>query len=157
MDSETLSREASEADISVKAARRRLVKAVRQAYASGMSQRKIAKLTGRSQPEIGRLLRFHGTSPHAKQLRAHRLEVLSKLEAHGMRDVRVFGSTAENNDSASSDIDLLVSIDQPIGLLSQSKVEHELSEILGIPVDLVTERALRPDLRQRILDQAVPL
>ena len=157
MDVETLAREAREADAAVAAGRARLVAAVRAAYRSGMSQREIAQVVGRSQPEVSRLIRFHGTSPRARVLRAHRDEVIALLAEHGLTDVRVFGSTARGTDGPDSDIDLLVSSPSPVGLLSQSEIEVDLVDRLGTPVDLVIEDDVRPVIRERILKEVVPL
>jgi len=85
-----------------------------------MSQREIAAHSNRSQPEIRRLLQFHGTSPHARRLRARRDELVGLLAAHGLRNVRVFGSTASGRDTEDSDIDLLVTAEAPLGLLAQA-------------------------------------
>lgn len=157
MDVETLAREAREADAAVAAGRARLVAAVRAAHRSGMSQREIAQAIGRSQPEVSRLIRFHGTSPHARALRAHRDEVIALLAEHGLTDVRVFGSTARGTDGPDSDIDLLVSSPSPVGLLSQSEIEVDLVDRLCTPVDLVIEDDVRPVIRERILKEVVPL
>jgi uncharacterized protein len=133
------------------------VAAVRQAYASGMSQREIAAHSNRSQPEIRRLLKFHGTTPNGRRLRANHNALIALLAASGLHNVRVFGSTARGADRQDSDIDLLVSADAPLGLFAQAQVEHAASELLGLPVDLVFDDAIRPDLRERITNEAVPL
>ena len=46
---------------------------------------------------------------------------------------------------------------QPLGLLAQAEIELELEKMLGIPVDLVFDHAIRPDLEDRILCEAVTL
>jgi predicted nucleotidyltransferase len=157
MDVVTLERETREADAAIREARARLVAAVRSAHASGLSQREIAAHSNRSQPEIRRLLKFHGTSPHGRRLRAHRDTLVALLAASGLHNVRVFGSTARGTDHQDSDIDLLVSADTPLGLFAQAQIEQAASELLALPVDLVLDDAIRPDLRERILNEAVPL
>lgn len=72
-------------------------------------------------------------------------------------NVRVFGSTARGTDRADSDIDLLVSAAEPIGLLKQSRVQERDLRPLGIPTDLVFDDAIGPDLAARILAEAIPL
>jgi len=153
-----LERERREADAAMHAARARFVAAVRRARASGMSQRQIAAHSNRGQPEIRRLLQFpRHTSPHARRLRARRGELVGLLAAHGLRNVRLFGSTASGSDTDDSDIDLLVTAAAPLGLLAQARVELAASELLGVPVDLVLDDAIRPDLRERILAAAIAL
>ena len=157
MEAIELERVASEADALAAAARRRLVEAVRTAHAEGMTQREIARHSNRSQAEINRLLRFHGRTPRARQLRAKRSELLALLKTHGLTHVRVFGSVASGTDREGSDVDLLVTADRPLGLLAQSGIEIDAAELVGLPVDLVFDDAIRTDLRERILATAVPL
>ncbi len=138
-------------------ARAELVRAVRDAAAAGMTQAEIATLIGRSQPEVSRLLRFHGTSPLARKLRTQAAEVRRIVADAGGSRVRVFGSVATGQDHAESDIDLLFRMGRPLGLLELAKLERSLAELIGAPVDLIPESAIRPDVRNRILAEAVPL
>lgn len=112
---------------------------------------------GRSQPEVNRLLRFHGTSPGGVVLRKQRQHVVSTLSMHGLTSPRVFGSTARGEDTPTSDIDLLVRAERPIGLLTLAAVEEELSKVLDRKVDLVLDHAIREDLAESIRASAVPL
>lgn len=153
----TLAQVAEESDRAVADARAALTRAVREASAQGMTQAQIAREIGRSQPEVSRLLRFQGTSPLARRLRAHRSDVLRIIGAAGGRDVRVFGSLAEGADGSRSDVDLVATWTAPIGLMGLSRVEVELEDLLGAEVDLVPESSLRPGIRDRVLRQAVPL
>ena len=148
---------ARETDEAVRQARGRLVAAVRKASREGMSQKKIARLIGRSQPEVSRLLRFHGTTPLAKQLRTARREVIETVKAAGGSNVRVFGSVATGREHEGSDIDLLFRMDQPLGLMDLAGLEIELGTILHADVDLVPDTNIRPTMRERILAEAVPL
>ncbi len=138
-------------------ARAELVRAVRDAAAAGMTQAEIATLIGRSQPEVSRLLRFHGTSPLARKLRTHAAEVRRIVADAGGSRVRVFGSVATGRDHAESDIDLLFSMGRPLGLMELAKLEQRLAEVIGVPVDLIPENAIQPALRQRVLNEAVAL
>lgn len=157
MDVVALQRETRAADEAAKLARARLVSALRSAHASGMSQREIAAHSGRSQAEVNRLLRFHGSSPRARRLRERRKGLAELLASAGLTNVRVFGSVANGNDHDGSDIDLLVTATEPMGLLALSRVELEASKLLGLPVDLLLDHSIRPDLRDRILAEAVAL
>jgi predicted nucleotidyltransferase len=74
--------------------------------------------------------------------------ILSALLPYGAKRVALFGSVVRGEDSPKSDIDILVSFREPIGLLALARLRQELSERLGHPVDLVTEgflsRYIRP-------------
>ena len=148
---------ARETDEAVRQARGRLVAAVRKASREGMSQKEIARQIGRSQPEVSRLLRFHGTTPLARRLRASRREVIETVEAAGGSNVRVFGSVATGREHEGSDVDLLFHMDQPFGLMDLAGLEIELGTILDTDVDLVPDTKIRPTMRDRIISEAVPL
>lgn len=122
-----------------------------------MTQVQIAQEIGRSQPEVSRLLRFHGTTPLARTLRAHGGEIRRLVEAAGGSDVRVFGSVATGRERAGSDIDLVFRMGAPLSLMELGALEHRIEHLLGAEVDLVPESALRPEFRDRILAEAVPL
>ncbi len=155
--SQTLAEIARESDAQMKRARETLTRAIRAAAAEGMTQAQIAKEVGRSQPEVSRLLHFHGTTPHARRLRATARDVRRLIAERGGRDVRVFGSVAVGSDTEASDIDLLFSAGRPLSLMQLASLEQELSELIGVNVDIVPDSALRPIARARILAEAVPL
>ena len=148
---------AARTDKTVAAARDELVRAVRQAAAEGMTQAEIAREIGRSQPEVSRLLHFHGSSPLGLALRRKAVDVRRAVAAAGGSNVRVFGSVAKGTDTDASDIDLLFTMDSSLSLMSLSKLERRLAEIIGAHVDLIPEESLRPQLRTRVLNEAVPL
>ena len=154
---ESLTSVAERCDAAVEAARAELVTAVRSAYSHGMTQSEIAVQIGRSQPEVNRLLRFHGSTPRARALRDHSARVRAAIKHAGGARVRVFGSTADGTDRPDSDVDLLFDMRKPLSLMQLSTLERELSQLIGARVDLVPESSIRPDLRKRILQQAVPL
>jgi len=153
----TLAEVASLSDQAVAQARRELVAAVREAHAAGMTQAQIAQEIGRSQPEVSRLLHFHGTSQRAMSLRRHRAEVIRLVKEAGGSNVRVFGSVATGQDHDDSDIDLLVDLPPTLGLLKVARLERLVSEVVGMPVDIVPRDDLRPDFMDRVLGEAVPL
>ena len=78
-----------------------------------MTQAQIAAAIGRSQPEVSRLLRFHGITPSAMRLRRKRAEIIGQVKAAGGSNVRVFGSVASGRDHEQSDIDLLFTMPRP--------------------------------------------
>lgn len=138
-------------------ARADLVNAVRKAAAEGMTQTQIAEAIGRSQPEVSRLLRFHGTTHTAMRLRRSRGPVLRQMKAAGGSNVRVFGSVARGDDHEGSDVDLLFTMERPLSLMQLGALEQQLSDLVGAPVDILPDAAIRPALRDRILGEAAPL
>jgi predicted nucleotidyltransferase len=91
-------------------------------------------------------------------------EVLEKLRgeknglaAFSVKSLAIFGSVARGEATAFSDVDLLVEF-QPgakVGLFEFVRLKRFLSELLGCPVDLVTEQALRKEMRDQILAEAI--
>ena len=134
-----------------------LVSAVRAGYAAGLTQRQIADAIGRSQPEVSRLLRFHGTTPLGQRLQRRRPQVLEILRHAGITNPRVFGSVARGEDSEDSDIDLLVDLPEGFGLLSLTRLEGKVAAVLDSPVDIVPASALRVNVSESALSDAVPL
>ncbi len=153
----TLAEVARHADEVTAQARAELVGAVRKAAAQGMTQTEIALQVGRSQPEVSRLLRFHGTSPLARNLRRNADQIRRLVATAGGTRVRVFGSVATGQDRPDSDVDLLFVMKQPLSLMQLGRLEQRLADLLGVKVDLVPESALRPDLSERVTSEAVQL
>lgn len=87
-------------------------------------------------------------------LAAQREHVLALAAARGAVNVRVFGSVANGLDQEGSDLDLLVDLPRGTSLLSIVGLQLDLEDVLGIKVDLCTERELHPALRERILAEA---
>ncbi len=73
----------------------------------------------------------------------------------GVRELAVFGSYARCDEQAGSDIDVLVSFEGPADFDRFMGLKFHLEDLLGSKVDLVTRAALRPELRERILAEAV--
>jgi predicted nucleotidyltransferase len=78
-------------------------------------------------------------------------------ERYGVRIVGIFGSYVRKEQRHGSDLDLLAEILRPISLLELVGAELYLSEVLGIKVDLVPKRAVREELREAILNEAIPI
>jgi predicted nucleotidyltransferase len=84
-------------------------------------------------------------------------EILAVAHAHGLINVRVFGSVARGEDTPKSDIDFLVDLEKGRTLLDLGGAFVKLQELLGRKVDIVTERGLHWYLRDKILKEARPL
>jgi len=72
-------------------------------------------------------------------------------------NIRVFGSVARGEDGPESDVDILVDLLKPVGLIGLARIENAFSDIIGRHVEIVPTFALRSDESQRLLQDAVPL
>lgn len=77
--------------------------------------------------------------------------------ARGATNVRVFGSVGFGEQSASSDLDLLVDMAEGRTLFDLIALSNDLEKRLGVKVDVITEASLSPYVRDRVLDGAVAL
>lgn len=93
----------------------------------------------------------------------NRQKILDLLEEHkailaqryGVRDLALFGSSARGTARENSDIDILVSFDGPATSQRYFGLQFYLEDLLGRPVDLVTDKALRPELRPYVEREAI--
>ena len=85
-------------------------------------------------------------------LAQHKHELASR---YGVRDLALFGSTVRGTARPDSDIDILVEFDGPATSARYFGTQFYLEDLLGRPVDLVTNNALRPELRPYIVHEAV--
>jgi hypothetical protein len=83
--------------------------------------------------------------------------ILAIARAHGAHDVRVFGSRARDDVRPESDLDLLVRFEEGRTLVDVVSMKLALEELLGIRVDVVSERGLSRYIRERVLSEAKPL
>jgi predicted nucleotidyltransferase len=74
---------------------------------------------------------------------------------YNVKYIGIFGSFVRGQQKKTSDIDILVEFDRPIDLFEFIKLEDELSRLLGIKVDLVSKKALKPYIGKRILEEVV--
>ncbi|MGR9117707.1 MAG: nucleotidyltransferase family protein [Gammaproteobacteria bacterium] len=92
--------------------------------------------------------------------RQRALELLSRskpelLARFGVIRLSLFGSTARDTATSGSDVDVLADFDGPATSKRYFGVQFYLEDLLGCPVDLVTEKALRPELRPYIEQERV--
>jgi len=88
---------------------------------------------------------------------AYRLQIIEIAAAHGAHHVRLFGSLARGEQAASSDIDLLVQMDDDRSLVDQVAIMQDIQDLLGTRVDVVPEDALHQAIRSQVLKEAVEL
>ncbi|HHI76345.1 MAG TPA: DNA polymerase subunit beta [Gammaproteobacteria bacterium] len=93
----------------------------------------------------------------------NRQRILDLLSRHkpelarrfGVRDLALFGSSARDTAGEDSDIDILVAFDGPATSHRYFGVQFYLEDLLGRPVDLVSDKALRPELRPYVEREAI--
>jgi predicted nucleotidyltransferase len=84
---------------------------------------------------------------------ADRNKIIGICRENGVSMIGVFGSMARGEATESSDIDLLIKLSSPKSLLTLVGLERKLSEAIGRKVDLLTEAAISPYLKERILKE----
>jgi hypothetical protein len=87
-------------------------------------------------------------------LKAHKKELQEKYH---VKDIALFGSYVKGKQTPDSDIDILVEFEKPITLIQFLKLENYLSELLGLKVDLVVKKSLKPYIKKQVLKEALPL
>ena len=107
----------------------------------------------RRQPQrLGRL-----SGPVGRRVRRLRHDLVAAAAAHGIRNLRVFGSVARGEDRPDSDVDLLADLPPGLSLFGLGRVEAELGDILGTRVDLIPAGDLKPGVRARVQRDLVAL
>lgn len=90
-------------------------------------------------------------------LAMHREVIRRVVVAHRASNPRVFGSVVHGNDHDGSDLDILVEPTSETTLFDIGAIRHELIQLLNIPVDVLTPRALPEKFRATVLAEAVPV
>lgn len=83
-----------------------------------------------------------------KQLQEHKQDL---KDEYGVTAVGVFGSYVRGEQTEQSDVDILVDLEEPIGLIRLVQLSGSISQFLGTKVDLTTRKALKPHIGERIL------
>ncbi|MHB1711811.1 MAG: helix-turn-helix domain-containing protein [Acidimicrobiales bacterium] len=137
--------------------------------AAGLSQAELARRAGTSQPAVNRyeqgrtvptvrtMERIVGACQERmrpSELLANNRERVWRLAvAHGAQRVLVFGSVARGEDDAESDLDLIVEIPPDrLRLLDLIELGHEISDVLGVEVDIGTPEMLKRSIRNQVLN-----
>jgi len=90
-------------------------------------------------------------------LHHNRAAVIEIILRHNVRNPRLFGSCSRGDDESESDIDILVDPTETTTLFDIGAIRHELLQLLGVPVDVVTPEGLSRSLRASVLAEAKPL
>lgn len=96
-------------------------------------------------------------TPLGRRLRRHRRAIIETAGKRRARNVRVFGSVARGEDSATSDVDLLVDLDDGVGLIALAGLSRDLGDLLDVDIDVVPADTLKTRIRDEILAEAIPL
>lgn len=98
-----------------------------------------------------------GLGPRAAALRRERSRLLELARRRGVCKLRVFGSVARGEDTDESDIDLLAELESGRTLVDLAGFQRDVSEALGVPVDVATPTMLKARIRDEVLAEARPL
>jgi len=90
-------------------------------------------------------------------LQAKREEILKVCARYGAHNVHVFGSVVRGEADEQSDIDLIVDFEPGRSLLDHAGLWLELQDLLGVKVDVVSSRGIKPRIRERVSQEAVSL
>ncbi|WP_297488966.1 nucleotidyltransferase family protein [Thermococcus sp.] len=83
-------------------------------------------------------------------LQAHKEELRKR---YGVKRIGVFGSYSRGEQREDSDVDVLVEFEKPVGLIDFVRLREYLESLLGVKVDLVTKRALKKRIKERVLQE----
>ena len=82
----------------------------------------------------------------------HKAELREKFK---VKTIGVFGSYVRGEQKRNSDVDVLVEFEEPVGLFEFIKLENCLSDLLGVKVDLVSKKALKPHIGEHIMQEVI--
>ena len=88
------------------------------------------------------------------------LQILKQKNAEmtkqfGVKTLSIFGSVARNEATFTSDVDLLVEFNRPVGYFGLFALQDYLEKLLGCPVDLGTPDSLKPRIRERVMGELI--
>ena len=88
------------------------------------------------------------------------LQILKQKNAEmtkqfGVKTLSIFGSVARNEATFTSDVDLLVEFNRPMGYFGLFALQDYLEKLLGCPVDLGTPDSLKPRIRERVMGELI--
>ena len=87
-----------------------------------------------------------------RTLSAHKAELKNNFK---VKTIGVFGSYVRGEQKRKSDVDVLVEFEEPVGLFEFMDLEMYLSKLLGVKVDLVSKKALKPHIGEHILKEVI--
>ena len=93
----------------------------------------------------------------SEALRTNRDAIRRVVAAHRACNARVFGSVVHSDDTEDSDLDILIDPTPDTTLFDIGAIRHELLQLLGVPVDVLTPKALPETFRAKVLAEALPV
>ena len=90
-------------------------------------------------------------------LQENRAAIRSVVERHRARNARVFGSVLHGDDQEGSDLDILIDPTPDTTMFDIGAIRHELLQLLGVPVDVLTPNALPESFRAQVIAEAQPV
>jgi uncharacterized protein len=90
-------------------------------------------------------------------LQTNRAAIRDVVERHRARNARVFGSVLRGDDQEGSDLDILIDPTSETTLFDIGAIQHELLQLLGVPVDVLTPNALPDKFRAQVIAEALPI
>ena len=97
------------------------------------------------------------SGPTGRLVAAHRRELKEVLRRHGVTNPLLFRSVARGDDREGSDLDLLVDFSAGTSIIDIIGIQHELEDLLGVPVDLIPRGGLRDRVRSRAVKDLIAL
>jgi len=91
------------------------------------------------------------------RLKMNKKELLAIASKRGASNIRIFGSVSRQEETADSDVDFLVTLEQDRSLLDLAGLQQDLSSYLSRNVDVIPDDSLNKYLRDRIINEARPL
>jgi uncharacterized protein len=92
-----------------------------------------------------------------QRIHTQRQAILNLAQTYGATNLRVFGSVARCEDDPTSDLDLIIDLEPNRSLFDLGGLAMDLQDLLGCPVDIVTEKGLKQRIRDRVLREAINL
>ena len=92
-----------------------------------------------------------------QQIQTQRQAILHLAQTYGATNLRIFGSVARGEDTPTSDLDMIIDLEPNRSLFDLGGLAMDLQDLLGCPVDIVTEKGLKQRIRARVLREAINL
>ena len=92
-----------------------------------------------------------------QRIQIKRSAILHLAQTYGATNLRIFGSVARGEDTSTSDLDLLIDLEPNRSLFDLGGLAMDLQDLLGCPVDIVTEKGLKQRIRTRVMQEAINL
>jgi predicted nucleotidyltransferase len=95
---------------------------------------------------------MHDSEDIKRALSGHKVELRKNFK---VKSIGVFGSYVRGEQRGGSDVDVFVEFEEPVGLFEFMRLENYLSDLLGVKVDLVSKKALKPHIGERLLEEVI--